>query len=151
MREWEEHSVNQFNDCASSTQTTTDKELRTMKNTHLITRIVTCILLLTLGGAASMLGQGKPDWQANIDWSIGNNTSDPGETNCVDQYVATEPACITGGGRACLMARAISSAKANNCSYAMRLTLITQCHNGGAQQTIGGAGQDAVCNYLKGK
>ena len=24
-----------------------------------------------------MLGEGKPDWQANIDWSIGNNTSDP--------------------------------------------------------------------------
>lgn len=95
--------------------------------------------------------QDKPDWQKHIDWSIGNHTTDPGETNCVDQYLATEAACITGGGRACLMARAIDSAKANNCSYAMRLTLITQCHNGGAQQAIGAEGQAAVCYYLKTK
>ena len=121
-----------------------------MRNTHLTMRIVIGALLLALGGSASMFGQ-QPDWQKNIDWSIGNHTTDPGETNCVDQYLATEPTCITGGGRSCLMARAIDSAKHNNCSYAMRLTLITQCHNGGAQQTIGGAGQDAVCNYLEGK
>ena len=44
-----------------------------------------------------MFGQ-QPDWQKNIDWSIGNHTTDPGETNCVDQYLATEPTCITGGG-----------------------------------------------------
>jgi hypothetical protein len=93
----------------------------------------------------------KPDWQKHIDWAIGNHTTDPGETNCVEQYVATEPACITGGGRACLMARAIDSARHNNCSYAMRLTLITQCHNQGAQQAIGEAGESAVCGYEKTK
>jgi hypothetical protein len=49
------------------------------------------------------------------------------------------------------MSRAVDSAKANNCSYAFRLTLITQCHNGGAQQAIGAAGQDSVCAYLKAK
>jgi hypothetical protein len=96
-------------------------------------------------------GQDKPDWQKHIDWSIGNHTTDPGETNCPDQYIATEPACITGGGRQCLMSRAVDSAKANNCSYAFRLTLITQCHNGGAQQAIGAAGQGSVCAYLKTK
>lgn len=108
-------------------------------------------LVLILNGSLAAIGQDKPDWQKHIDWSIGNHTTDPGETNCVEQYVATEPACITGGGRACLMLRAIESAKANNCNYAMRLTLITQCHNGGAQQAIGAAGQDAVCGYLKSK
>lgn len=107
--------------------------------------------VLALVGAQAANGQKKPDWQSHIDWSIGNHTTDPGETNCVDQYVATEPACITGGGRACLMARAIDSAKAGNCSYAMRLTLITQCHNGGAQHAIGSAGESSVCTYLKGK
>ena len=93
----------------------------------------------------------KPDWQIHIDWAIGNHTTDPGETNCPEQYVATEPACITGGGRACLMVRAIDSAKHNNCSYAMRLTLITQCHNQGAQQALGEAGLQAVCDYEKTK
>lgn len=112
---------------------------------------VLCILLFISSALPFAFGQQKPDWQNNIDWSIGNHTTDPGETNCVDQYLATEPACITGGGRSCLMQRAIESAKANNCSYALRLTLITQCHNGAAQQTIGGAGQDVVCQYLKTK
>jgi hypothetical protein len=93
----------------------------------------------------------KPEWQKHLDWSIGNHTSDPGETNCVDQYLATEPACIVGGGRACLMKRAIDSAKANNYAYAFRLSLITQCHNGTAQAQIGAAGQQAVGDYLKGK
>jgi hypothetical protein len=110
-----------------------------------------CLLALTLGTVIPGFAQSPEVWQGHINWSIGNNTSDPGETNCPDQYAATEPACIVGGGRACLMARAIDSAKANNCAYALRLTLITQCHNGAAQQAIGGAGQQAVCNYLKTK
>jgi hypothetical protein len=122
-----------------------------MKTVRVIPSFVLCILLPIVSGLPLAFGQDKPDWQKHIDWSIGNHTTDPGETNCVDQYAATEPACITGGGRSCLMARAIDSAKANNCSYALRLTLITQCHNGGAQQAIGGAGQSAVCNYLKTK
>jgi len=109
------------------------------------------LLMLTISTALPGVAQRKPDWQSDIDWSIGNHTTDPGETNCQDQYAATEPACIVGGGRQCLMVRAIDSAKANNCAYAMRLTLITQCHNGQAQQGIGGAGQQAVCAYLKTK
>jgi hypothetical protein len=93
----------------------------------------------------------QPDWQKHLNWSIGNHTTDPGETNCVEQYLATEPACVTGGGRACLMQRAINSAKANNYDYAFRLSLITQCHNGSAQQQIGSAGKQAVGEYLKTK
>jgi hypothetical protein len=122
-----------------------------MKTCSWVTPILTCTMILALSSLSPAFGQDKPDWQKHIDWSIGNNTTDPGETNCVDQYLATEPACVTGGGRACLMSRAINSAKANNCAYAMRLTLITQCHSGGAQQAIGGAGPDAVCSYLKSK
>jgi len=89
----------------------------------------------------------KPEWQSNIDWSIGNT----GAPDCVNQYLATEPRCLTEGNRSCLMRRAIESAKSENCSYAMRLTLITQCHNGHAQQTIGAAGEAAVCGYLRSK
>jgi hypothetical protein len=122
-----------------------------MKSYRTTPRAMARFLLLILSGSTVAFSQEKPDWQKHIDWSIGNHTSDPGETNCVDQYTVTEPACIVGGGRACLMVRAIDSAKANNCSYALRLTLITQCHNGGAQQSIGSAGRDAVCNYLKTK
>jgi hypothetical protein len=93
----------------------------------------------------------KPDWQKHLDWSIGNHTTDPGETNCVEQYVATEPACITAGGRSCLMQRAIDSAKASNYDYALRLSLITQCHNGNAQSQIAAAGKQAVGDYLRSK
>jgi hypothetical protein len=120
-----------------------------MKTRRFVMSFLVCSLVFS--SAALAFGSEKPDWQKHIDWSIGNYTTDPGETNCVDQYAATEPACITGGGRACLMVRAIDSAKANNCSYAMRLTLITQCHSGRAQQAIGEAGQNAVCGYLKAK
>jgi hypothetical protein len=114
--------------------------------------IVSLSLLLITSMAMSTLAQAdKPDWQKHIDWCIGNNTSDPGETNCVDQYAATEPKCITDGGRACLLVRAIDSAKHNNCNYAFRLTTICQCHNGGARQQLGEAGEGAVCAYLKTK
>ncbi len=98
-----------------------------------------------------LAGAQKPDWQNHIDWCTGNHTTAPGATNCVDQYTATEPKCITAGGRACLMERAIDSAKHNNCSYAFRLTLICQCQNGNAQQQLGEAGQQRVCDYEKAK
>jgi hypothetical protein len=44
------------------------------------------------------------------------------------------------------MARAIDSAKSNNCSYDFKLILICQCHNGEARKALGAARQDAVCN-----
>jgi hypothetical protein len=99
----------------------------------------------------ALAGAQKPDWQNHIDWCTGHYTTDPGGTDCVNQYTATEPKCVTGGGRACLMERAIDSAKHNNCSYAFRLTVICQCHNGNAQQQLGEAGQQKVCDYEKTK
>lgn len=108
------------------------------------------ILAFTLTVCSVTVSADKPDWQKHIDWSIGNSTG-ADQVNCPDQYVATEAHCLTEGGRACLMRRAIDSAKHNNYDYAMRLTLITQCHSGGAQQAIGAAGQNAVGDYLKTK
>ncbi len=70
----------------------------------------------------------KPDWMKHIDWLIGNT----GAVDCPEKYLATHPECILGGGRACLMAKAIESAKAGNCPWAFRLTLITQCQKGGS-------------------
>ncbi len=96
-------------------------------------------------------GAQKPDWEYDVDWSIGHYTTDSGGTDCPGQYTATEPKCITGGGRACLMESAIDAAKHNNCSYAMRLTLICQCHNPKAQQHLGEAGPQKVCEYEKTK
>lgn len=117
---------------------------------RLVAYLLSVLLALTVGLPSTAVAQ-QPDWQKHIDWCIGNNTSDPGETNCVGEYVTTEPACITGGGRACLLVRAIDSAKHNNCDYAFRLTTICQCHNGNARQQLGQAGAGAVCGYLKTK
>jgi hypothetical protein len=96
---------------------------------------------------ALMKNATKPDWQTNIDWSIGNT----GPVDCPEQYAATYPECIFKGGRSCLMRKAIDSAKANNDSWAFQLTLITQCHNSAAQTSIANAGQQAVCDYLRTK
>ncbi len=84
----------------------------------------------------------------NINWSIGNT----GAPDCPDQYAAYPECLLPGrGNRACLMQKAIQSARDNDCANAFRVTLITQCHNGGAQQSIAASGQQAVCNYLRTK
>lgn len=89
----------------------------------------------------------RPEWQNHIDWSIGYS----GAPDCPDQYARTEPHCLNEGNRSCLMRSAIQSAKRNNCAYAMRLTLITQCHNPNAQRVIVSGGEFPVCQYLKRK
>jgi hypothetical protein len=94
---------------------------------------------------------GTPDWQQHIDWCIKNYTTDPGETNCVPDYLGVAPDCILGGGRACLLRKAISLAKNGNCSSANSLVLLCQCHNSGARQSISNAGEDNVCSYLNHK
>jgi len=110
------------------------------------TRLIAALaLVLSLGGTA------RADFKGSLDWCIGNHTTDPGETNCEANYVATYPECLTGGGRACLMTKAIASAKANDCANAFRLSKICQCHNGAAATEIGNAGESAVCGYLKAK
>jgi hypothetical protein len=57
-----------------------------MKTPSLTKSIITGALLLIVSGPTSTFcqGQNKPDWQQHIDWSIGNHTTDPGETNCPD-------------------------------------------------------------------
>src|SRR5262249_12992995 len=75
------------------------------------TRLLPAIaIMLALGGIANA------DFKGNLDWCIGNHTVDPGQTNCPGDYAATYPECLTGGGRACLMTKAIDSAKANDCN-----------------------------------
>jgi hypothetical protein len=105
---------------------------------------VTFLIALAAGTASA-----QPEWIKNVLWSIANYTTDPGETNCQADYLATEPQCLVGGGRWCLMQRAIDSAKHGNYNYAFRLTLITQCHNAHAQSTIAEAGQQAVGDFLR--
>jgi Zn ribbon nucleic-acid-binding protein len=104
---------------------------------------------LSLAFSSPTSPSGHLAWQEHINWATANATADPGETNCPDLYAAAEPSCIMGGGRSCLMAKAIQAAKAGDCNYAVRLTLITQCHNPAAQQEIARAGPQAICSYLK--
>ena len=86
-----------------------------------------------------------PEWKTNIDWSIAN--ADAGSSaDCPDLY--PYPGCILAGGRACLMQKAIESAKRNDCTTAISLAVITQCHNPHAADTIRMA-TGAVCDYLK--
>lgn len=109
-------------------------------------RALFVIAALVVFGAVGVLYGQQPDWQKHIDWSIGNT----GAADCPDQY-APYPRCLAQGNRSCLMRIAIQSAKDNDCANAMRLTLTTQCHNAGAQQQLGNAGQAAVCSYLRTK
>jgi hypothetical protein len=87
----------------------------------------------------------EPVWQQGIDWAI----TDTGSVECPGQYRAINSECIYCGRRACLMHYAIEAAKANNCPWAFRLTLITQCHSPEGHKAIARAGEIAVCDYLK--
>jgi hypothetical protein len=88
----------------------------------------------------------RAEWMGHIDWSIGN-TDAGGSTDCPALY--TDPSCVLKGGRACLMSQAIDAVKANGCSEALKITLVTQCHNPEARQAILAAGEQNVCAYLK--
>ncbi len=92
----------------------------------------------------------KPGWQQNLDWSISNSDAG-GSVNCSDQYLATYPECLMSGGRSCIMRKAIESARAGDCENALRVSLITQCHNPAVSHQIQAAGAEAVCTYLKKK
>ena len=88
------------------------------------------------------------DARASVDWSLGNSTG-PDRLNCPQDYTEI-PACVVQGGRACYARHAVDRAKAGDCRGAIRLMLVTQCHNGGAQTVIG-ANPEAVCTYMKTK
>jgi len=49
------------------------------------------------------------------------------------------------------MAKAVAAAKAGNCRYAFRLTLICQCHNTDATNKIQASGEKAVYDFLRTK
>jgi hypothetical protein len=88
------------------------------------------------------------EWQAHIEWCI--NDAEPGAAiSCPGDY--PPPSCAVSGGRRCLMAHAVRSAKNSDCAEAMRLTLICQCGNVGARQSLAAAGEQAVCEYLREK
>ena len=109
---------------------------------------------LTLSLLSALLGPAvygqKPDWQKHLDWSISNSDAG-GSVDCPDKYLTTYPECQVSGGRSCMMKKAIQSAKDNDCANALRVSLITQCHNTPARDQISRAGQAAVCRYLKTK
>jgi hypothetical protein len=92
--------------------------------------------------------QAQSEWQRHIDWAI----QDTGPPDCPDLYdEAGASNCLGHGNRACLMQMAIAIAKKDDVRVAMRLTLITQCHNQEAQHAIADAGPEVVGDYLKTK
>ena len=113
-------------------------------------RTVFALVILALMAAPGR-AQVKPDWQKHCDACIGYYTADPAALSCQGDYAATYPECLTGGGRACLMVRAVAAAKSGDCEKAFKLTLICQCHDGAAQEHLKMAGKPAVCDYLKTK
>jgi hypothetical protein len=101
--------------------------------------------------------QDKPDWQKHIDWA----SSDTGAPDCPWLYVTSDlQGCLalglaTGnhsGNRSCVIQLAGIAARTGDQrlqGVAFSYVLLTQCHNGGAQQAIINAGPGAVINYLK--
>jgi hypothetical protein len=102
--------------------------------------------------------QDKPDWQRHIDWA----STDHGAPDCPWLYVTSDlQVCLakgvltgnTDGNRSCVIGLASSLAKSGTPqgqALAYQYVLLTQCHNGGAQQTLRDAGQYNVVNYLAG-
>ncbi len=73
----------------------------------------------------------------------------PWRFHCQGNCTATYPECLAAGGRACLTARAVAAAKADDSDNAFKLTLICQGHDGTAH--LKAAGPRAVCGYLMAK
>ena len=92
------------------------------------------------------------EWESHLNWCEHNATTDPGETNCPEQYGAVgAPWCILGGGRACLMKQATYLASQGQCLAAFHTAMVCQCHNSDARNKIKAAGQTKVCEFLTGK
>jgi hypothetical protein len=85
-----------------------------------------------------------PDAEAlqNVNWAFG----DTGYRDCPDEYQRIGTSC---GTRKCIMEQAVASARVGDGDSAYSLTLLTQCHNHGAQQSLVQAGRVAICNYLR--
>lgn len=110
--------------------------------TLLAAALIVTVLSIGLPTAAQ-----QPNWQKHIDWAIGNT----GAPDCPEQYQYPECLLPGAGNRSCLMSKGIQSAKDGDCANAFRQATTCQCHNPGAQQELGAAGQQAVCDYMKTK
>jgi hypothetical protein len=108
--------------------------------------IALSLACLALGPAAAQ----APGWQNIVENSMAERTG-PESVKCPELYETTQTRCQFDGGRACLMERAIESAKGGDCVRAVWLTEITLCTDPAAQKRIKDAGQDNVCAFLKGK
>jgi hypothetical protein len=99
----------------------------------------------------------QPEWQFNVDWSIGNMGLVEGiiqtEWERLDvAYPGTNvKACVGGNGRACAMTVAIDAAKHKFDQKAYEITISTQLHNPHAADTIRAAQPYPVAEYLRGK
>jgi len=84
----------------------------------------------------------------DILWAKG----DTGNVNCPYAYTNLGvETCIANDGRKCVIGRAISEAKRNECSNAFQLVMLTQCHDNGkeARDRLNRAGTAPVCSFLK--
>jgi hypothetical protein len=115
-----------------------------IKPRHLI--IALSLACLASGPAAAH----TPQWQNIVEDSMADRTG-PESVKCPELYETTQTRCQFDGGRACLMERAIESAKGGDCVRAVWLTEITLCTDPAAQKRIRDAGQDSVCAFLKGR
>jgi TPR repeat protein len=87
------------------------------------------------------------EWQQDILWSVRNSDAG-GSIDCPNEYVPVARECIVVGGRSCLMRKAIDAANVNHQAEAVRLSLITQCHNPAAADQIRNLGPQALTAYL---
>ena len=92
-------------------------------------------------------------FQDDVDWAINNRTG-PEHLDCADQYVPNGvPECVLGGGRACVMERAIG-AISGGCTWPTQLVLLTQCagSQGPARARLQAAiNANLLCPYLRTK
>jgi hypothetical protein len=98
------------------------------------------------GGTPSQIGSSE-EWQQHILWSI-RNADAGGSVDCPNAYIGVAPECLATGGRSCVMRKAIDAAERNKQAEAVRLSLITQCHNPQAADQIRSLGPQALTAYL---
>jgi hypothetical protein len=85
------------------------------------------------------------DWRKDIDWS----SRDTGSPDCPGEYVGLASVCLINGNRKCLISRAVTAANSQQCAQALRLAVVSQCHNPAAFHAIEEAGESVVCTYLR--
>lgn len=82
-------------------------------------------------------------WKIHLNWAL----QDSGGVDCPQEYAEVSQ-CLFGGRRSCVMREAQNKARSGDAAGALRLSLITQCHNLGAQGELRAAGASSVSGYL---